>query len=289
MRPRVPREFTVLMFFWNPENLTFNAVFLSLGTFVCGGVGVLLIFWFKSKCLECVVCSKHSCLLLKSDVQAENDEWNWGICFPLVAIYLSHLLFFFCPTDFSFLSIFSFTAVLILKCLLVAYSYDSSRQSIVLTVIFQGNSKPIQSAIKQALNRIIDKFSECFNIFYKLAWLQFHGLFSGKSRVAQDSYLVHVKKNNEKFYGFQNKRWFLKWNLKTRKLNVFSFDSVFLFSFYRFYWFSNVNNALGKDEKAMILRQEWHRLRLWKDCSIFSSIFWIKKKNILPGLCLSNE
>ena len=24
-------------------------------------------------------------------------------------------------------------------------------------------------------------------------------------------------------------------------------------------------------------------------CSSFASIFWIKKKNILPGLCLSNE
>ena len=55
--------------------LTFNAVFfLSLGTIVFGGVGVLLSFCLKSKCSDCVVYSKDSCFYLKRDVQAENDE-----------------------------------------------------------------------------------------------------------------------------------------------------------------------------------------------------------------------
>ena len=53
--------------------LTFNAVFfLSLGTIVCGGVGVLLSF--KSKCSECVVCGKDSFFFLERDVEAENEE-----------------------------------------------------------------------------------------------------------------------------------------------------------------------------------------------------------------------
>ena len=55
--------------------LTFNAVFfLSLGTIVCGGVGVLLSFCFKSKCSECGLCSQQGCFYLKRDVQAENEE-----------------------------------------------------------------------------------------------------------------------------------------------------------------------------------------------------------------------
>ena len=52
---------------------TFNAVyFLSLGTIVCGGVGVFLCF--KSKCSECGLCSQQGCFYFKRDVQAENDE-----------------------------------------------------------------------------------------------------------------------------------------------------------------------------------------------------------------------
>ena len=55
--------------------LTFNAVFfLLLGTIVCGGVGVLLNFCFKSKCSECGLCSQQCCFYLKRDVQAENEE-----------------------------------------------------------------------------------------------------------------------------------------------------------------------------------------------------------------------
>ena len=54
---------------------TFNAVFfLSLGIIVCGGVGVLLSFCFKSKCSECGLWSQQGCFYLKGDVQAENDE-----------------------------------------------------------------------------------------------------------------------------------------------------------------------------------------------------------------------
>ena len=54
---------------------TFNAVFfLSLGTIVCGGVGVLLSFCFKSKCSECGLCSQQGFFYLKRDVQAENEE-----------------------------------------------------------------------------------------------------------------------------------------------------------------------------------------------------------------------
>ena len=55
--------------------VTFNAVFfLSLGTIVCGGVGVLLSFCFKSKCSECGLCNREGCTYLKRDVQAENEE-----------------------------------------------------------------------------------------------------------------------------------------------------------------------------------------------------------------------
>ena len=55
--------------------VTFNAVFfLSLGTIVCGGVGVLLSFCFKSKCSECGLCSQQGFFYLKRDVRAENEE-----------------------------------------------------------------------------------------------------------------------------------------------------------------------------------------------------------------------
>ena len=55
--------------------VTFNAVFfLSLGTIVCGGVGVLLSFCFKSKCSECGLCNREGRFYLKRDVQAENEE-----------------------------------------------------------------------------------------------------------------------------------------------------------------------------------------------------------------------
>ena len=54
---------------------TFNAVFfLSLGTIVCGGVGALLSFCFKSKCSGCGLCSQQGCFYSKRDVQAENEE-----------------------------------------------------------------------------------------------------------------------------------------------------------------------------------------------------------------------
>ena len=37
----------------------------------CRGLTQLL---FKSKCSECVVCSKDGCFFLKRDVQTENEE-----------------------------------------------------------------------------------------------------------------------------------------------------------------------------------------------------------------------
>ena len=54
--------------------VTFNAVFLSLGTIACGGVGVLLSLCFKSKCSEYGLCSQDGCFYLKRDAQAENEE-----------------------------------------------------------------------------------------------------------------------------------------------------------------------------------------------------------------------
>ena len=55
--------------------VTFNAFFfLSLGTIVCGGVGALLSFCFKSNCSECGLCNREGCFYLKRDVQVENEE-----------------------------------------------------------------------------------------------------------------------------------------------------------------------------------------------------------------------
>ena len=54
---------------------TFDAVFfLSVGTVLCGGLGVLLSFCFKSKCAEFALCSGHGCIYLRRDVDAENEE-----------------------------------------------------------------------------------------------------------------------------------------------------------------------------------------------------------------------
>ena len=54
---------------------TFDAVFfLTAGTVVCGGLGVLLSYCFKSKCAEFALCSSHGCIYLRRDVEAENAE-----------------------------------------------------------------------------------------------------------------------------------------------------------------------------------------------------------------------
>ena len=50
----------------------------------------------------------------------------------------------------------------------------------------------------------------------------------------------------------------------------------------RSYLFSNVNNAFGKDEIAMISRQDWYHLRLSKDCFLVqvSHLFFGLKRRI---------
>ena len=54
---------------------TFNAVFfLSGGTILCGGLGVLLSYCFKSKCSEFSICGDKGLLHIVRDVIAENEE-----------------------------------------------------------------------------------------------------------------------------------------------------------------------------------------------------------------------
>lgn len=54
---------------------TFNAVFfLSGSTIVCGGVGVILSYCFKSKCSEFGFCGPGGCFYIKRNVEAENVE-----------------------------------------------------------------------------------------------------------------------------------------------------------------------------------------------------------------------
>jgi hypothetical protein len=55
--------------------IEFNAVFmLSAGTILCGGLGVLLNFCFRSKCSEFRLCSRHGLFYMRRDVDAENQE-----------------------------------------------------------------------------------------------------------------------------------------------------------------------------------------------------------------------
>lgn len=54
---------------------SFDAVFfLSMATLLCGGVGVVLSYCFKSKCSEFRLCSSEGCILVRRDVLAENEE-----------------------------------------------------------------------------------------------------------------------------------------------------------------------------------------------------------------------
>ena len=54
---------------------TFNAVFfLSGSTILCGGIGVILSYCFKSKCSEFGFCGPGGCFYIKRDVLAENEE-----------------------------------------------------------------------------------------------------------------------------------------------------------------------------------------------------------------------
>jgi hypothetical protein len=54
---------------------TFNAVFfLSSASILCGGLGVLLTYCFKSKCSEFSICGKNGFIYVKRDTDAENEE-----------------------------------------------------------------------------------------------------------------------------------------------------------------------------------------------------------------------
>ena len=54
---------------------TFDAVFfLSTGTIICTGLGVLLNYCFKSKCSEFSICGKNGLIYVKRDTDAENEE-----------------------------------------------------------------------------------------------------------------------------------------------------------------------------------------------------------------------
>ena len=54
---------------------TFKAVFfLSGATILCGGLGVMLGYCFKSKCSEFSLCSEKGLLHVVRDVGAENQE-----------------------------------------------------------------------------------------------------------------------------------------------------------------------------------------------------------------------
>lgn len=67
----------------NDWTTTFDAVFfLTAGTLLCGGVGVLLGFCFKSKCAEFALCSGRGCIYVRRDVDAENEETKMELEHP---------------------------------------------------------------------------------------------------------------------------------------------------------------------------------------------------------------
>lgn len=64
--------------------LTFDPIFfLSVGTVLCGGFGVLISFCFKSKCAEFAICSDRGCIYVHRDVDAENEETKLELDHPV--------------------------------------------------------------------------------------------------------------------------------------------------------------------------------------------------------------